>query len=251
MKVDEMNILLHACCTPCSLESTRELLEAGHEITIAYMNSNIQPSYEYELRCDTLKKWYAEQGIDVVEGIYNPQEWEAVAGKPFDDKTITHAQRCTACYRLRFNEACEYAAKNGYDAVCTTLSISPYQYTDLIEQELRAAGAQAGVEVLFVDFREFYKATTKRAIEYGIYRQNYCGCRLSKLESIIDQEQRKKNRAKARGMRALKRARDMQAILEKKEIKDRERAKHAARMQARKAILRDLREKEKTVKQDR
>ena len=240
-----MNILLHACCTPCSLESTRELLEAGHRLTIAYMNSNIHPSCEYDLRFNTLKMWYAKHDIEVVEGVYNPQQWERIAGEPFDSGELTRSQRCTACYRLRFDEACEYAAKNGYDAVCTTLSISPYQYTKLIEQELREAGAQAGVEVLFVDFREFYKATTMRAIEYGIYRQDYCGCRISKIESMREQEARRKRREKDKEIRALKRAQELPALLASKELKAKQRAEHAAKMQARKAILKDIRQKAK------
>ena len=240
-----MNILLHACCTPCSLESTRELLDAGHKLTIAYMNSNIHPDQEYNLRFSTLKNWYAKYDIDVVEGVYNPLEWETVAGKPFDNETITRSQRCAACYRLRFNEVCEYAAKNGYDAVCTTLSISPYQYTKLIEQELREAGEQAGVEVLFIDFREFYKATTMRAIEYGIYRQDYCGCRISKIESMREQEARKRRRDKDKEIRALKRAQELPALLASKELKAKQRAAHAAKMQARKAILKDIRQKAK------
>ena len=50
-----MRLLLHACCGPCSLEPLRLLLEEGHDITIAYMNSNIHPQEEYLHRRDTLR----------------------------------------------------------------------------------------------------------------------------------------------------------------------------------------------------
>lgn len=43
-------VALHACCCPCTLEPLRLLLEEGHDIAIAYMNSNIHPAEEYEHR---------------------------------------------------------------------------------------------------------------------------------------------------------------------------------------------------------
>ena len=52
-----MKLLLHACCGPCSLEPTRLLKAAGHDITIYYANSNIHPAEEYEHRLATLRAW--------------------------------------------------------------------------------------------------------------------------------------------------------------------------------------------------
>ena len=56
-----MKILLHACCGPCSLEPVRLLRAAGHDLTIAYMNSNIAPADEYARRLSTLRAW---AGVD-------------------------------------------------------------------------------------------------------------------------------------------------------------------------------------------
>ena len=53
--------------------------------------------------------------------------------------------RCRACYRLRFEEAAAYAAAHGFDALGTTLSVSPYQYTAVIHEELARACARAGI----------------------------------------------------------------------------------------------------------
>lgn len=171
-----MRILLHACCGPCSLEPARVLREAGHEIAIYYANSNIAPASEYARRLQTLKDWAAEEGIAVIEGEYDPVSWEETAGRLGDDAheqfgliADEHAaafaqlhtntnpaqtpavgnlspeartarrERCRACYRLRFEEAARYAASHGFDSLGTTLSVSPYQYTDVIEEELRRA----------------------------------------------------------------------------------------------------------------
>ena len=71
-----MKLLLHACCGPCSLEPVRLLKEEGHDITIAYMNSNIAPASEYQHRLSTLLDWAKAQDIPVIEGPYEPARWQ-------------------------------------------------------------------------------------------------------------------------------------------------------------------------------
>ena len=75
-----MKLLLHACCCPCTLEPLRLLLEEGHDIAIAYMNSNIHPAEEYEHRRAVLLDFAREQGLEVIEGVYDPQAWSRAAG---------------------------------------------------------------------------------------------------------------------------------------------------------------------------
>lgn len=76
-----MKLLLHACCCPCTLEPLRLLLEEGHDIAIAYMNSNIHPAEEYEHRRAVLLDFAREQGLEVIEGVYDPQAWSRAAGR--------------------------------------------------------------------------------------------------------------------------------------------------------------------------
>ena len=71
-----MKLLLHACCGPCSLEPVRLLKEEGHDITIAYMNSNIAPASEYQHRLSTLLDWAKAQDIPVIEEPYEPARWQ-------------------------------------------------------------------------------------------------------------------------------------------------------------------------------
>ena len=135
-----MKVLLHACCGPCSIEPARLLLEQGHDITIAYLNSNIDDSHEYKKRLDTLLAWADNEDIEVVEGIYDPKQWNTVIAQHWhegDDRAL----RCQTCYRFRFDELAQMAAEGGYDAIGTTLSVSPYQYTQLIEEMLNQAAA--------------------------------------------------------------------------------------------------------------
>ena len=45
-----MNILLHACCGPCSCYPTKELTAEGHTFTMYYFNPNIHPSSGASIR---------------------------------------------------------------------------------------------------------------------------------------------------------------------------------------------------------
>lgn len=238
-----MKLLLHACCGPCSLEPVRLLQAAGHDITIAYTNSNIAPADEYQHRLSTLLEWARSQGIPVIEGPYEPDRWqEAVrvawhpgparlvadsagdasrdadatcpgADPEFDtgidpefdparDPKFAHLysdrdNRCRACYRLRLEELARYAHEHDFDAIGTTLSVSPYQYTSIIKEELeRAAAHYDGLTALFEDFRPYYPNATKRSRDLGMYRQNYCGCAYSNKEAAAERAARKAARKK-------------------------------------------------------
>lgn len=100
------------------------MLEEGHDIAIAYMNSNIHPAEEYEHRRAVLLDFVREQGLEVIEGVYDPQAWSRAAGV-FGTDPDQRPDRCRACYRLRLEEACAYAAANGFEGVATTLTVSP------------------------------------------------------------------------------------------------------------------------------
>jgi len=90
------------------------------------------------------------------------------------------------------------AAELGFDAVATTLSVSPYQEPDDIRQAGRAACAEAGVAFLETDFRDRYPEAVRRSRELGMYRQNYCGCRYSQVEAGEARERAREARAAKR-----------------------------------------------------
>lgn len=189
-----MKLLLHACCGPCLLEPYDELARAGDEVTVVYANPNIHPAEEYERRRDTLANYAAEAGIEWVEIPYDPASWmERVAPLARD-----RLRRCRACYRLRFESAAEYAVEHGFDAIATTLSVSPYQDADAIAEEGEAVAAAHGLEYVRRDFRDRYPEATRRSRELGMYRQNYCGCVLSDVEARQDRERSRAERRAAR-----------------------------------------------------
>ena len=177
-------LLLHACCGPCS-SAVLEKLCRYFEITVLYYNPNTWPAEEYYRRGEELKKFVAQAhplGVTVIEDHYDPQEfYTAVKGLENEPEK---GARCTVCYRLRLEQAARYAADHGFDWYCTTLSISPMKDPVRLNELGTELGRQYGVPFLPSEFRkkDGYKRSLQLSAEYGLYRQDYCGCVFSKRE---------------------------------------------------------------------
>ena len=93
--------------------------------------------------------------------------------------------RCAVCYRLRLEKTAEAAREGGYDYFCTTLSISPYKNAEWLNSIGGELAAKYGVSYLYSDFKKKngYKRSCELSSEYGLYRQDYCGCEYSKKEA--------------------------------------------------------------------
>ena len=256
-----MKLLLHACCGPCSLEPARILRAAGHDLTFYYANSNIAPAGEYAHRLGTLRTWADGEGLPVLEGPYTPDAWEAAVGRVGEAaleaaggdvlRCATEAPlreaRCRACYRLRFEEAARVAVERGFDAVGTTLSVSPYQFTDIIREELERAAERAGVGALFEDYRPFYDEATRRSRAMGLNRQNFCGCRFSEAEAAAERAERKAQRTAAREVEAAANAAEREAAAAAQAARKAERAAYNAKQARKRAALKALREQERDI----
>ena len=174
-------LLLHACCGPCSSAVLEQLCQY-FEITVLYYNPNTWPAEEYHRRGEELKKFVAAAhplGVTVVEDHYDPQEfYTAVKGLENEPEK---GARCTVCYRLRLEQAARYAADHGFDWYCTTLSISPMKDPVRLNELGTELGRQYGVPFLPSEFRkkDGYKRSLALSAEYGLYRQDYCGCEFS------------------------------------------------------------------------
>lgn len=218
------------------MEPVRVLRERGAEPHIYYANSNIAPADEYAQRLATLRAWADDEHLAVTEGTYDPAAWHAATAG-----ATSREERCRACYRLRFEEAVIWACEHGYDAVGTTLSVSPYQYTDVIREELERACAQAGLRAAFEDWRPYYDEATRRSREAGMYRQNYCGCAFSKAESEQERAERKEARRAERERWLSEHAEELEQEAREREARRAERAAYDAERARRRRILKQLR----------
>ncbi len=143
-----MKLLLHTCCAPCSVYCIDSLREEGIEPTVYWYNPNIHPYMEYKARRDTLKEY-----VDMIN--VNAIFKEEYGLDVFCKNVINDLEnRCrNYCYRVRLEQTAKYAKENGYDAICTTLLVSPYQKHDIIKEQGEEIARKYGIEFLYRDFR--------------------------------------------------------------------------------------------------
>lgn len=184
------SLLLHSCCAPCS-SYCLEYLAEYFKITVFYYNPNIFPESEYALRVEEQKRLIKEMKtkneISFLEIGFNPEEfYAAVKGH---EKEKEGGERCFACYRLRLSKTAEEAKKRKFDYFATTLTISPLKNADKLNETGEEEGEKQGVKHLPSDFKKKngYKRSTELSKQYGLYRQDYCGCVYSKKERELQQ----------------------------------------------------------------
>ena len=175
-------ILLHACCGPCSTHCVRELREGGVEPVLFFSNSNIDTEEEFERRLAALRAFAEREGVEVLVDAYDPASWErAVAG--FEGEPEGGA-RCDRCFRHNLGRAAAKAAELGFGAFSTTLTVSPHKSSPRVFAAGREAAAAnpGGPAFEERDFkkRDGFLDSVRLARAYGLYRQDYCGCRFSR-----------------------------------------------------------------------
>lgn len=167
------------------------------------MNSNISPYDEYQKRLHEFMYFCKHDGFRCLELDYDERQYEQAASAYSLNQ---RAYRCKACYSMRLDAIAHYACEQGYDAISTTLSVSPYQNGPSIKAALEHAAQRYGVLAMYRDFTSEYEASVIDSRELGMYRQNYCGCRFSAFEAEKDRVQAKKDRHFNKALfRALKR----------------------------------------------
>ena len=175
-------ILLHACCGPCSTHCVRELREGGVEPVLFYSNSNIDTEEEFERRLAALRAFAEREGVEVLVDAYDPASWErAVAGLEGEPEG---GARCDRCFRHNLGRAAAAAAAEGCAAFSTSLTVSPHKPSPRVFAAGRDAAAAnpGGPAFEERDFkkRDGFLDSVRLARAYGLYRQDYCGCRFSR-----------------------------------------------------------------------
>ena len=176
-------LLLHACCAPCS-SYCLEYLTRFFEITVLYYNPNITDAEEYQKRAAELvrltREMPLERAVNVIIADHDPDSFRNSAKGL--ESVPEGGERCFKCYRLRLEYSARYAAENGFEYFCTTLSISPLKNA----QKLNTIGEELsviyGIKWLPSDFKKRggYQRSIELSKQYDLYRQNYCGCEFSK-----------------------------------------------------------------------
>ena len=181
---EKPSLLLHACCAPCS-SHTLDFLNRRFEITLYFCNPNIAPEEEYDFRLSELKRLVQEMKLDVkiVEETYDPTSFTELAKGL--EALPERGERCRKCIAYRLKKAGEKAKELKCDYFTTTLTISPHKDCKFINECGAEISADCGVAYLFSDFKKHdgYKHSIELSRQYNLYRQNYCGCIYSKINS--------------------------------------------------------------------
>lgn len=178
-------LLLHSCCAPCS-SYVIEYLSNYFEITVFFYNPNIFPREEYLRRCDEQMRLIAEMptknAVKFLEGDFEDDLFYKMCTGLEQEKE--GGQRCGACFTLRLKAAASKANELKTDYFATTLTISPLKNAQLINTIGRAVGEKYSAAYLPGDFKKKngFKRSIELSREYGLYRQDYCGCKFSKKE---------------------------------------------------------------------
>lgn len=172
-------LLLHSCCAPCS-SYVLEYLSGHFRILDYYYNPNIAPEEEYRRRAAELQRLIGAMplahSVTFLEGTYEPERFREIA-RGLEDAP-EGGERCTKCFELRLRESAEQARRYGCDYFTTTLSISPLKDAQRLNAIGEALAEEYGVKYLPSDFkkRDGYKRSIELSREYGLYRQDFCGC---------------------------------------------------------------------------
>ncbi len=176
-------LLLHSCCAPCS-SACLERLKEHFAVTVLYYNPNIDEETEYQKRKAEQMRFLQETGwaefidcdheadafLEMARGLENEPE---------------RGKRCYECYKLRLEKTAQTAKTYGFGWFCTTLSLSPYKNADWLNAIGEELAKVYGVGYLTSDFKKKggYARSLQLSNQYGLYRQNFCGCRFSKREN--------------------------------------------------------------------
>ena len=178
-------VLLHACCAPCSSAIVEWMLANGVRPTIFYYNPNIWPREEYEIRKQESKRHAEGLGIQWVDGDYDHEEWRNEVSRCEDyDYTSEpeRGRRCEQCFTLRLTRTARKAQELGLKYFATTLASSRWKSLEQIERAGRQAEKTVpGTTFWAQNWRKggLQERRNQLLKEFGFYNQQYCGCEFS------------------------------------------------------------------------
>lgn len=183
-KNNKKELLLHSCCAPCS-SHVITYLKDYFNITILYYNPNIEPIEEYNKRkkeqiklINILNK--ENNNINILDCDYENEEFIKIS------KNLEHEKeggaRCNKCFYLRIYKTASMAKELHYDYFGTTLTVSPYKNSQIINEIGLKIEKDLNINYLVSDFKkeEGYKRSIELSKKYNLYRQHYCGCHFAK-----------------------------------------------------------------------
>ena len=175
-------LLLHSCCAPCSSACLQRLQET-FAVSVLYYNPNIDQRAEYEKRKAEQIRFLQETGWGSIVDCDHDSEAFAAMAQGYEAEPERGA-RCYRCYRLRLEKTAQVAKELGFEYFATTLTLSPLKNADWLNEIGKEVGDRYGVKYLFSDFKKQggYLRSIELSTQYGLYRQDFCGCKYSRRD---------------------------------------------------------------------
>lgn len=174
------DVVLHACCAPCSSAIVEWMIAHGITPVIYYYNPNIFPKEEYEIRKNESKRHAESLGIRWIDEDYDHETWkQQVCGMEDEPE---RGNRCETCFTIRLRRTAEKAQKLGIRFFTTTLASSRWKSLEQINRAgIDAQQHVEGTEFWSQNWRKGGLQDRRNQLlkEYGFYNQQYCGCEYS------------------------------------------------------------------------
>lgn len=176
MEYKQKKVLVHVCCAPCATYTLEKLKEIYADLTAFFYNPCIQPDSEYEKRSKCLVDFCKQMDYKLIVDKNGFEEWIEATNE--FKKEPEGGKRCTICFTSRLEKTFEYAKANNFDAITTTLTISPHKNAKLINKIGKELSMKYCVEFIKEDFKKNngFKKSIELSKKYDLYRQQYCGC---------------------------------------------------------------------------
>lgn len=172
-------LLLHSCCGPCS-SYVLEYLSPYFSVTVLFYNPCIHPAEEFAHRLEEQKRLIDAMEfphpVSLLVPPYEPETFfQAVQGL---EHCPEGGDRCRVCFEQRLSFTAKTAKEKGFDYFATTLTVSPHKNALVINAVGKEQESQHHVLYLPSDFKKKngYQRSLALSRQYGLYRQNYCGC---------------------------------------------------------------------------
>ena len=181
-------LFLHACCGPC-LTYPFSILARAFDVTVGYLNPNIQPLAEYDRRERTLQSFlfrYARDESLSYRLVSLPEDFRGYREsfqRRFEDRE--NGPTCLLCHEWRMRLSYQYAFEHGFEYFTTVMTVSSRKPSALLNEiGERLSASYPGTKYLFSDFKKHdgQLKGIQLSKKYGLYRQDYCGCMASLLE---------------------------------------------------------------------
>jgi len=173
-----MRLLVHVCCAPDATVALEQLPEV-ERLALFFDNPNIQPLEEYQRRLAAFERFANAVRVERFIGTYDPENWfTAVAGLEAEPEG---GARCKVCIEYRLQRAAIQAQSEGFNTMAAVLTTSPRKKAEIVNTIGEKAAREHGIVYLSSNFKkqDGFKRSVELSRQFGLYRQNYCGCKFS------------------------------------------------------------------------